>query len=44
MSQERTLEQELLDSLFILELEERLELVQPCATASAAVVSCCLDS
>jgi hypothetical protein len=35
-------EQELTNGLFVIELEERLEMVQ--AAASEIVVSCCLDS
>ncbi|GGF03828.1 hypothetical protein [Hymenobacter cavernae] len=35
-------EQELTNGLFVLELEERLEMVQT-AAASAPVISCCLD-
>ena len=34
-------EQELTNGLFVVELEERLEMVQ--ATASEIVISCCLD-
>jgi hypothetical protein len=37
-------EQELNDNLFVLELEERLEMVQAGeAGADAVVISCCLD-
>ena len=35
-------EQELANGLFVIELEERLEMVQ--GEASEIVVSCCLDS
>ncbi|MBT9393131.1 hypothetical protein KLP40_08140 [Hymenobacter sp. NST-14] len=35
-------EQELTNGLFVLELEERLEMVQ--AAAAGPVISCCLDS
>jgi hypothetical protein len=44
MSQELTYayEQEPNDSLFVLELEERLEMVQ--AAEKDIVISCCLDS
>ena len=42
MSQALTTEQELNDNLFVLELEERLEMVQ--AVAAAPVISCCFDS
>ena len=35
-------EQELTNGLFVIELEERLEMVQ--AAAADIVVSCCLDS
>ncbi len=42
MSQELTTEQELNDNLFVLELEERLEMVQ--AATVAPVISCCFDS
>ncbi|MBO2013091.1 hypothetical protein [Hymenobacter negativus] len=35
-------EQELTNGLFVIELEERLEMVQ--AAAADVVISCCLDS
>jgi hypothetical protein len=46
MSQELTYayEQELNDNLFVLELEERLEMVQGAEASNSIVISCCLDS
>ena len=46
MSQDltKTAEQELTTNLFVIELEERLEMVQAAdGAADAQVISCCLD-